>query len=431
VISRWTPARRLGGELRPPADKSISHRAALVAAMTPEPVRVVNYLDAADTNATLGALEGIGTVIDRRPDELVVRGVGLRHPVEPTLAIDVGNSGTLMRLLPGWLAALPGTAWRFDGDGSIRRRPVDRIAAPLALMGARIEAREGRYPPFTVHGARLHAIEYELPVASAQVKSCLLLAGLTLSEPLVVREPVPTRDHTERLLRRAGVEVERRDGAILVHGTDELELEEVQVPGDLSSAAFALCAALLVPGSRLRLRDVGVNWTRTGLLRIIERMGARVQGALESPGASPAEEPVSDLEVRAGPLQATEVEPDEVPLAIDELPLVALLGCFAEGTTIVRGAEELRVKETDRIAAVVDGLRGLGARIEGTPDGFVVHGTGGLEGGRLDARGDHRMAMLGAVAGLASRHGVEVDGFEAATVSYPTFGDDVARLVGN
>jgi 3-phosphoshikimate 1-carboxyvinyltransferase len=430
VISRWTPARRLSGELRPPADKSISHRAALVAAMTPEPVRVVNYLDAADTNATLSALEGIGTVIDRRPDELVVRGVGLRHPVEPTLAIDVGNSGTLMRLLPGWLAALPGTAWRFDGDGSIRRRPVDRIAAPLALMGARIEAREGRYPPFTVHGARLHAIEYELPVASAQVKSCLLLAGLTLHEPLVVREPIPSRDHTERLLQRAGVEVERRDEAIIVHGTDELELEEIRVPGDLSSAAFPLCAALLVPGSRLRLRDVGVNWTRTGLLRIIERMGARVQGALEPPGVVPAVEPVSDLEVRAGPLQATEVEPDEVPLAIDELPLVALLGCFAEGTTIVRGAEELRVKETDRIAAVVDGLRGLGARIEGTPDGFVVHGTGGLEGGRLDARGDHRMAMLGAVAGLASRHGVEVDGFEAATVSYPTFGDDVAGLAG-
>jgi 3-phosphoshikimate 1-carboxyvinyltransferase len=430
MISRWTPSGPLRGEIGPPADKSISHRAALLGAMSAEPVRVTNYLDAADTNATLNALTTMGVAIERRPDELVVRGVGLRNPVEPTLGIDVANSGTLMRLLPGWVAQLPGTAWRFDGDASIRRRPVDRIARPLEAMGARVEARDNRYPPFTVHGARLRGIEYQLPVASAQVKSCLLLAGLTLDEPQVVREPAPSRDHTERMLARAGVPVTRRDGMVTVRCVDELELEDVRVPADLSSAAFPLVAAVLVPGSLVVLRDVGVNWTRTGFLRILARMGARVAGALEPPGTEAVDEPISDLEVRSVPLEGTEVSADEVPLAIDELPLVALLGCFAEGTTVVSGAEELKVKETDRIAAVVEGLRGLGARIEATSDGFVVQGTGGLRGGTLDARGDHRMAMLGAVAGLASREGVEVHGFEAAGISYPGFADDVAGLLG-
>ncbi|HEY2636128.1 MAG TPA: 3-phosphoshikimate 1-carboxyvinyltransferase, partial [Solirubrobacteraceae bacterium] len=284
MISRWTPARRLRGELRPPADKSISHRAALLAAMNAEPVRVVNYLDAADTNSTLAALASLGTVVDRRPDELIVRGTGLRNPIEPTMGIDAGNSGTLIRLLPGWVAQLPGTSWRFDGDASIRRRPVDRIAVPLELMGARVEATDGRYPPFTVHGAPLRAIEYELPVASAQVKSCVLLAGLTVNEPLTLTEPVPSRDHTERMLAQAGVPVTRGDGRVTLRGIDELELEEVHVPADLSSAAFPLVAALLVAGSEVVLRDVGVNWTRTGLLRIVARMGASVEGTLEAPG---------------------------------------------------------------------------------------------------------------------------------------------------
>jgi 3-phosphoshikimate 1-carboxyvinyltransferase len=426
----WAPARRLRGELRPPADKSISHRAALLGAMCGEPVRIVNYLDAADTNSTLTALRMLGAVIDQRPDELVVRGTGLRAPVEPTNVIDVANSGTLMRLLPGWLAQLPGTAWRLDGDASIRRRPVDRIAEPLRRMGARIEARDGRFPPFSVHGAQLEGIDYELPVASAQVKSCVLLAGLTGEGLVTVREPAPSRDHTERMLAGAGVPVTRGEGAITVRSVDELELERVPVPGDVSSAAFPLVAALLVPASRVVLRGVGVNWTRSGLLRILRRMGARVGGELEPPHTWALEEPESDLEARAGPLRATEVVPAEVPQAIDELPLVALLGCFAHGETVVRGARELRVKETDRIAAVVDGLRGLGAEIEATDDGFAVQGSGGLRGGALDARGDHRMAMLGAVAGLASREGVEVRGFEAAAISYPRFGDDMARLGG-
>jgi 3-phosphoshikimate 1-carboxyvinyltransferase len=334
-----------------------------------------------------------------------------------------------MRLLPGWLAAQPGRAWALDGDASIRRRPVDRVAAPLTRMGARIDATDERFPPFTIHGAELTGIEYVLPVASAQVKSCVLLAGLGAATPTTVVEPAPSRDHTERMLARAGAPVQRGDGRVTVSRADALELDAVDVPGDLSSAAFLVAAAVLVPGSRIVLEDVNVNWTRTGFLRILERMGALVLGEREEHGAFEPVEPVTALEVAHGPLRGTTVEADEVPLAIDELPLVALLGCFAEGETVVRGAGELRVKESDRIATVVDGLGGLGADVEATDDGFVVRGGGGLRGGRIASHGDHRLAMLGAVAGLASREGVEVEGMDAAAVSYPGFAADLRRLL--
>lgn len=423
------PSRRLRGEVVAPSDKSISHRAALLGAMSAEPVRITNYLRAADTLSTLRALRLVGALVEERDDLVVVRGAGLREAREPDGPIDVGNAGTLMRLLPGWLAAQEGRTFELDGDSSIRRRPVDRVAEPLALMGATIDATDGRFPPFVVHGARLRAISYEMPVASAQVKSCVLFAGLGADGTTSVVEPMPSRDHTERMLAGAGVLVERDGRTVRVTCTDELDAQSVHVPGDLSSAAFMIAAGVLVKGSRLLVRDVGVNWTRTGFLRILERMGAIVLGDLEEPAAEVAlTEPVSDLDVRSGPLQGTIVEPEEVPLAIDELPLVALLGCFAEGETIVRGAQELRVKESDRIAGVVDGLRGLGATIEATDDGFAVTGSGGLRGGTIDARGDHRMAMLGAVAGAASREGVEVVGMEAAAVSYPGFAQDLARL---
>jgi 3-phosphoshikimate 1-carboxyvinyltransferase len=427
--ARFDPAGGgLRGTLRVPPDKSISHRAALLAAMSSEPVVVRNYLDAADTNSTLAAVEAVGALVERRPGELCIRGTGLRNPHEPGAPIDVGNAGTLMRLLPGWLAAQPGRAWTLDGDDSIRRRPIDRIAEPLRLMGARIEAREGRFAPFTVHGADLVGIEYAPPVASAQIKSCVLLAGMTTAAGTTVVEPAPSRDHTERMLARAGVPVERDGARVTVRHVDELELDAVDVPGDLSSAAFMVAAAVLVPGSRIVLEDVNVNWTRTGFLRILERMGAVVLGELEPAGAFAPVEPVTELDVAYGPLSGTTVEAEEVPLAIDELPLVALLGCFADGETVVRGAGELRVKESDRIATVVDGLRGLGAEIEATEDGFVVQGGGGLRGGRISSHGDHRLAMLGAVAGLASREGVEVEGMGAAAVSYPGFVGDLQRL---
>ena len=430
---RFDPAERLHGELRPPADKSISHRAAILGAMAGAPVRVHNYLDAADTTSTLDAVRTLGARVEHGPGpgDFTIHGPGPRGARAPDGPIDVGNAGTLMRLLPGWLAAQEGRSFVLDGDDSIRRRPVDRIARPLGRMGATIDARDGRLPPFTVTGARLRAIEYELPVASAQIKSAVALAALAADGATTIVEPAPSRDHTERMLAAAGVPV-RRDGPRLsVEAADELHLDELTVPGDPSSAAFAIAAALLVAGAHVVVRDVATNWTRTGFVRIVRRMGGRVEGALEDdPGhAIPPTEPISDLEVRGGPLRATVVEPAEVPLAIDELPLVALLGCFAEGETVVRGAGELRVKESDRIATVVDGLRGLGADIEATEDGFAVRGSGGLRGGTIASHGDHRLAMLGAVAGLASREGVRVVGMEAAAVSYPSFEADLAGLL--
>jgi 3-phosphoshikimate 1-carboxyvinyltransferase len=430
VNVRFDPVRRLRGEIEPPADKSISHRAAILGTMNAEPVRITNYLEAEDTISTLNAMRALGALVEQRPDEIVIRGVGLREARVPDEPIDVGNSGTLMRLLPGWLAAQGGRAYRFDGDDSIRRRPVDRIREPLELMGARIEATDDRLPPFTVHGARLHSIAYDLPVASAQVKSCTMLAALAADGATTITEPAPSRDHTERMLSGAGVTVRRNGRHLTVVNADELTLDEVAVPGGMSSAAFAIAAGVLVPSSHLLVRNVNVNHTRVGFVRIVQRMGGIVLGELEEdPGDElPAIEPVEDLDVAAGPLVGTTVDADEVPLAIDELPLVALLGCFAEGETVVRGAQELRLKETDRIATVVEGLRGLGGEIEATADGFVVTGTGGLRGGVIDSHGDHRLAMMGAIAGMASQDGVEVLRMDAAAVSYPRFMDHFAAL---
>ncbi len=446
---RFEPSGPLTGELTAPPDKAISHRAALLGAMASYPVRIENYLDAADTISTLNAVRALGALVEIRdnegpgfrasgrlrhppgPSEIVVRGAGLREARELDGPIDVGNAGTLLRLLPGWLAAQEGRSFTLDGDESIRRRPVDRVIEPLRLMGAQLQAREDRFTPLSVNGARLHSISYTLPVASAQVKSCVLLAALAADGASTVTEPERSRDHTERMLLSAGARIHRNGRSVTVTNADELVLEHVRVPGDLSSAAFMIAAGVLVAGSRLLIRDVGVNWTRSGFLRILMRMQGIVLGDLEDDtGELVAHEPISDLDVAAGGLEGTFVGPEEVPLAIDELPLIALLGCFAEGETVVRGAHELRLKESDRIATVVGGLRGLGAEIEATDDGFAVTGGGGLRGGVMDAHGDHRLAMLGAVAGLASREGVEVRGMEAAAVSYPGFVEDLERLAG-
>jgi 3-phosphoshikimate 1-carboxyvinyltransferase len=428
---RFEPVGPLTGRVQAPPDKSISHRAALLGAMSPEPVRIERYLMAADTSSTLEAVRSLGALVQVADGAVVVRGTGLREAREPEGVIDVGNAGTLMRLLPGWLAAQEGRSFTLDGDESIRRRPVDRVADPLRRMGALLEPRAGRFPPLRVTGARLRGIDLDLDVASAQVKSCVLLAALAADGRTSVCEPASSRDHTERMLLRAGVAISRRGRRVSVINADELTLAEVRVPGDASSAAFLIAAGVLVPGSRLLIADVGVNWTRTGFLRIVRRMRGIVLGDLEE--ESPqlrADEPASDLDVAHGVLEGTTVEPEEVPLAIDELPLVALLGCFAEGETLVRGAQELRVKESDRIAGVVDGLRALGADIEATDDGFAVRGGGGLRGGVIDARGDHRIAMMGAIAGLASREGVEVLGMGSAAVSYPGVLDDLRVLTG-
>jgi 3-phosphoshikimate 1-carboxyvinyltransferase len=462
---RFDPAGPLRGSVRPPPDKSISHRAAILAAMGEGEARIEGYLDAADTRSTLGAIRLLGADVseaggapgggrpaamaEKRPDserkaaigglDLRIRGVGLRGAAPG--AIDVGNAGTLMRLLPGWLAGQPGGEWTLDGDDSIRRRPVDRVADPLTEMGATLSATNGRLPPLTVRGSALHGITYRLPVASAQVKSCLLLAGLLAGGETIVIEPAPTRDHTERMLVAAGAElrVEPAGTPVAIRGQlpgnritvrpgDRIAVGEITIPADLSSAAFLLAAAVLTRGSQVTVTDVGLNPTRIGLLGILNRMGAGLEVSEELPVGG---EPIGSVTARHGPpLQGVRVGGGDVPLAIDELPLVALLGCFAEGETHLSGAEELRHKESDRIATVVAGLRGLGAGIEATDDGFVVTGARGIRGGSIDSHGDHRLAMLGAVAGLASERGVEVIGFEAVEVSYPGFEADLRALLG-
>ena len=434
--TRFAPATSLRGSLRPPSDKSISHRAALIAAMGEGETQVSGFLDAEDTRSTLGAVRALGAeVFEERLGEgeglarglgLRIRGVGLRGP--SPAKIDVGNAGTLLRLLPGWLAGQEGGGWTIDGDDSIRQRPVDRIAVPLREMGADLSAREDRLPPLEVHGASLRGITYEMPIASAQVKSCLLFAGLLAEGETRVVEPLPSRDHTERMLTAAGASVERDGEAVVVRPAERLDPEAIAVPADISSAAFFVVAASLVASSEAILEEVNVNPTRTGLLTILERMGAliEVEDEIEVGG-----ERVATLRVRSAPLRATEVGGAEIPLAIDELPLIALAACFAEGTTVIRDAEELRRKESDRIETVTTALRALGGSVEPTADGMVIEGTGGLVGGTIESHGDHRIAMLGAVAGVASREGVEVVGMDAAAVSYPGFERDLCSLQGS
>jgi 3-phosphoshikimate 1-carboxyvinyltransferase len=444
--ARFTPSGPLRGWLRPPSDKSISHRAALIAAMGEGETEITAFLDAADTRSTLAAVAALGAEVEIAPQVswtnvlpgpqgltsnlrvapslgVRIRGVGLRGA--GSAAIDVGNAGTLLRLLPGWLAGQEGR-WVLDGDDSIRRRPVDRIAVPLREMGARLSSREDRLPPLEIEGAPLRGITYEMPIASAQVKSCLLLAGLLAEGETRVVEPLPSRDHTERMLAAAGASIGRDGDSVVVRPAERLELGTILVPADISSAAFFIVAALLVQGSDVALDGIGVNPTRTGLLAILERMGAEIE---REEGLAEGGETIARLRVRSAGLHGTEVGGAEIPLAIDELPLVALAACFAEGTTVIRDAEELRRKESDRIETVTAALRALGGAVEPTGDGMVIEGTGGLRGGTIDSHGDHRIAMLGAVAGLASQEGVEVVGMEAAAVSYPGFVDDLASLI--
>jgi len=428
-MTRFEPSGPLRGSLRPPSDKSISHRAALIAAMGEGETTVEGYLDAADTVSSLDAVTALGAQVvaagKGREWKLGIHGAGLRSP--KSAQINVGNAGTLLRLLPGWLAGQDGGEWILDGDDSIRQRPVDRVAIPLREMGAKLSARDDRLPPLKISGATLHGIEYELPVASAQVKSCLLLAGLLAEGPTTIVEPLPTRDHSERMLAAAGATIERGDGTVTVHPAERLEPGTISVPADISSAAFFIVAALLVGGSEVLLEDVGINPTRTGLLTILKRMGAAIE---IEPSGERGGEPTGGMTVRAAALRGVEIGGAEIPLAIDELPLVALAACFAEGTTTIRDAAELRRKESDRVATVTAALSALGGEVEATADGMVITGTGGLRGGAVDSHGDHRIAMLGAVAGLASREGVEVHGMEAAAVSYPGFEVDLASLLG-
>jgi len=415
---RFEPVAALVGHVAVPGDKSISHRAVLVGALCESETRVSGFGRSADTESTIAAVRALGVEVDEHDvDTLTVHGVGLRGLVPPAEPIDCGNAGTLMRLLAGLVAGQDG---RFElvGDVSLSSRPMERVAEPLRRMGARVETLDG-HAPVVVEGRPLQAIDYELPVPSAQVKSAVLLAGLHAEGETTVVEPLPTRDHTERLLERAGVSVRRRPQSVTVRGADKLSLESVEIPGDFSSAAALLVAAVTVPGSDVTVHGVGLNSRRIGLLDILERMGARVAiyNRRQIGG-----EPAGDVQVRSSELVGATVTPAEVPGLVDELPMLALAACHARGETVVRGAAELRVKESDRIESVVEELRRIGARIRATPDGFRIKGVPArLRGGTFDARGDHRLAMLGAVAGVSSLDGVSLQGAEAVETSFPGF----------
>ncbi len=418
---RIAPAASLQGGLALPGDKSISHRALLLGAVADGVSAIRGLGRSDDTEATLAAVRALGVEVDEDGDEVRIAGAGLRGLRAPGTPIDCGNAGTLARLLPGLLAGQSGCRFELVGDESLSSRPMERIAEPLRSMGAEVATTGGRLP-LVVEGRELRAARCVLPVASAQVKSCVLLAGLYAGDgPTTVVEPAPSRDHTERLLRAAGARVQSTPKGVEVRPVERLEALRLDVPGDFSSAAPFVVAATLLPGSRLRISRVGVNPTRTGLLDVLERMGARI--SLYNRSASGGE-PVADLEVEHADLVATEVGAAEVPRLIDELPLFALAAAMARGESRVRGAAELRVKETDRIETVTTALRALEIRIAATEDGFRVRGVPARpRGGTMHSGGDHRVAMLGAVAGLVSREGVQVGGSEAVSVSLPGFYD--------
>lgn len=423
---RVEPAPALTGHVAVPGDKSISHRAVLIAAICEGETRISGFGRSGDTESTLAAVRALGVAIDEDDvDTLTVHGVGLRGLREPTGTVDCGNAGTLMRLLCGLLAGQEGR-FELGGDESLSARPMERVAEPLRLMGAKIETTDG-HAPLVIEGGALVTISYKLPVASAQVKSAVLLAALFAEgDETTVVEPLPTRDHTERLLALAGATVKRRPSSVSIQPAERLALGQVEIPGDFSSAAPLLVAAAIVPGSAVTVHGVGLNPSRIGLLDVLERMGARV--AIYNRRAIGGE-PAGDVEVRASELVGTSVSPAEVPGMVDELPLFALAAGHARGESVVRGASELRVKETDRIEAVAEELRRLGGHVRATKDGFRVRGVPArLRGGIVDARGDHRLAMLGAVAGVSSREGVELRGAEAAELSFPGFFDVLEQL---
>jgi 3-phosphoshikimate 1-carboxyvinyltransferase len=415
---RFEPVPALVGHVAVPGDKSISHRAVLIGAICEGETRIAGFGRSADTESTIAAVRALGVRVEEHDvDTLTVQGLGLRGLIASPAPIDCGNAGTLMRLLTG---ILTGQAGRFEltGDESLSSRPMERVADPLRRMGAQVETTNG-HAPLLIEGGALQAIDYELPVPSAQVKSAVLLAGLHAEGETTVVEPLPTRDHTERLLERAGATVRRRPQSVSVQQADSLSLGEIEVPGDFSSAAALLVAAVTVPGSDVTVHGVGLNTRRIALLDVLERMGARIAVYNRRPIGG---EPAGDVQVRASELVGATVVASEVPRLVDELPLLALAACHARGETVVTGAAELRFKETDRIEGVVEELRRIGAHIRATPDGFRIRGVPArLRGGVLDARGDHRLAMVGAVAGLSSREGVDVRGAEAVETSFPGF----------
>ncbi len=426
------PAPRLSGRVQVPGDKSLSHRLGMLAALAEGDSEIEGFLEAADCLSTLACLNRLGVSAELAGGCLRIRGRGLRGLIEPADVLDAGNSGTTIRLLAGILAGQPFLSV-LTGDESLRRRPMDRIIRPLREMGAQVMGRaDDRLAPLAIRGGDLRPVTYRSPVASAQVKSAVLLAGLYAAGPTTVIEPAPSRDHTERLLRGLGVNVEtwaEPEGGFAVRITPPKRLPamRVRVPGDFSSAAFWLAAAVIHPEAEVTVEGVGLNPTRTGFLDVLGRMGADVEVRVTGEAAG---EPVGTVTARSSRLKAVEVGGSLLPRLIDEVPLVALVACFAEGTTIIRDAAELRVKESDRLAGVALGLGRLGAAIGERPDGLIITGPVRPAGAELDALGDHRLAMAWAVAGLVAPGETRILGAEAVGVSYPTFWQTLEQLAG-
>ena len=423
---RVEPAERVAGAIAVPGDKSISHRAVMFGAIAEGRTLVTGFLEGEDCLATMRAVGHLGVTVERPgAGEVVVHGVGLQGLRSPGVTLDMGNAGTAMRLFMGLLGAQP-----FDtelvGDASLMRRPMERVAKPLREMGARIETQDGRPPVRICGGARLHGIRYEMPVASAQVKSAVLLAGLQAEGATTVVEPAVTRDHTERMLQSFGVEVKARDGVVTVTRPAAMRGTSIRVPGDISSAAFFLVAACLGAREPFTVRDVGVNPTRTGILEMLALMGADLRLINHRNWGT---EPVADIEVRPCTLRGVAVPERLVPLAIDEFPAFFVAAACAEGETVVTGAGELRVKESDRIAAMARGLEALGVEHEVLPDGMRIRGGRPLGGGTIDSRGDHRIAMAFAVASLRATAPIEILDVANVATSFPGFAE-LARQVG-
>ena len=430
-----TPPRSLEGTATPPGDKSISHRAILLNAIAEGSAMVSNLCVGDDRDSILRCMRGLGARIKRLPyhvhdgeeqemDCFLVRGRGPQSLREPPSVLNAGNSGTTMRLVTGLLAAQPFFSV-LSGDKSLRRRPMDRIIRPLTHMGARISARgDDRLAPIAVKGGDLRGIEYELPVASAQLKSSLLIAGLHAQGETTVISPASSRDHTERMMKAMGADI-AEDGLQVTVRRSRLQAANIRVPGDISGAAFWMVAAACHPNARLRIRSVGINPSRTGVVEVLESMGARIHFENEHDDLG---EPAADIVVESSELNGVEIAGDLIPRVIDEIPVLALAACHAKGTTIIRDASELRVKESDRISATVDGLTRLGADIEELEDGMLVRGGRKLTGTTCRSHGDHRIAMTMGIAGMLADGETTVNGADDAAISYPSFWDTIKAL---
>jgi 3-phosphoshikimate 1-carboxyvinyltransferase len=423
MIQLISPARAVDGIITVPGDKSISHRYGMLAAIAEGTTTIDNYSTGADCQSTLGAMAALGAKIERRDGRIVMEGGALR---EPSGDLDAGNSGSTIRMLSGILAAQPFTS-RIGGDESLSRRPMQRVIGPLTQMGASIEARDEKFPPLTIHGRELHGIDYTLPVASAQVKSCVLLAGIFAKGDTIVREPVRTRDHTEIALQEFGADIEVERRVITLHEGAKLTGRELSVPGDLSSAAFFLVAALLMPEANLVIHGVGLNPTRSALLDFLMSMGASIKILdLTQTGG----EVVGDLRVRASKISGGVIEGALAAALIDEIPALAVLGAASSGGLTVRDAGELRIKETDRIATIEANFRRMGLQIETSPDGFHIPGGQKFHAAEIDSAGDHRIAMAFAVAALAADGESTIQGADAADVSFPEFFSTLREIAG-